>query len=156
MSPPSTTHFSGEGRLADGHERHPLDSVRRAIRSSDDIAVIDGGDQLGEGPFWDADRGELLRVDVARGLVHGWDPASGASWRRQVDGEVGAVVPRVAGPGFVLAVGHQILLDDGDALRELGRAEDTPDNRFNDCACDPGRRFRASPPTPRRKAPSTR
>jgi sugar lactone lactonase YvrE len=126
-----------EGPLAGGQERGPADSILTALRSRDCIAVIDGRDQLGEGPFWDGARGELLRVDVARGLVHGWNPANGASWRREFAGEVGAAIPRASAPGLVLAVGHRLLLADGDGLRELARVEeDRPDNRFNDCACD--------------------
>jgi sugar lactone lactonase YvrE len=100
--------------------------------------ALEAGDQLGEGPFWDHRSGELLRVDIARGLVHGWNPDSAAAWLRQLPGEVSAIVPRQSEVGAVLAAGHQLLLDDGRGLRTLAVVErDRPQNRFNDCKCDP-------------------
>jgi sugar lactone lactonase YvrE len=104
--------------------------------------ALDAGDQLGEGPFWDDLRGELLRVDISRGLVHGWNPSTGATWRRECDGEVGAALPRVGADGLVLAVGRRIVLDDGEGVRVLAQVEeDRPGNRFNDCKCDPAGRL---------------
>jgi sugar lactone lactonase YvrE len=104
--------------------------------------ALDAGDQLGEGPFWDDLRGELLRVDISRGLVHGWNPSSGATWRRECDGEVGAALPRAGADGLVLAVGRRIVLDDGEGVRVLAQVEeDRPGNRFNDCKCDPAGRL---------------
>jgi sugar lactone lactonase YvrE len=104
-----------------------------------DIGIaIAAGDQLGEGPYWDDRRGELLRVDIARGLIHAWAPASGVSRTRRVRGEVSAVVPRAHGPGYVIAAGHRLLLHDDGAGLVLATVEETlPDNRFNDCKCDP-------------------
>jgi sugar lactone lactonase YvrE len=91
-------------------------------------------DDLGEGPFWDERREELLRVDITRGRVHGWSPATGRCWARQHDGEVSAVVPRAGGEGWVIAAGHRLVRDDGTVL---ARAEEhLPSNRFNDCKCD--------------------
>jgi sugar lactone lactonase YvrE len=104
--------------------------------------ALDAGDQLGEGPFWDDLRGELLRVDISRGLVHGWNPSTGRAWRRECDGEVGAVLPRAGADGLVLAVGRRIILDEGQDVRVLARVEeDRPGNRFNDCKCDPSGRL---------------
>jgi len=115
------------------------------------VLALDAADQLGEGPFWDERRGELLRVDIGRGLVHGWNPASGDSWRLDVGGEVSAVVRRSDAPGCVLAVGHRILLDDGSEVRELASVEEgLPDNRFNDCKCDPQGRLWAGTMSKRR------
>jgi sugar lactone lactonase YvrE len=109
--------------------------------TSADIA-LDAGDQLGEGPFWDDRRNELLRVDISRGLVHGWNPSTGAAWRREYDAEVGAAVPRAGQDGLVVAVGRRIVLDDGEGERTLARVEeDRPGNRFNDCKCDPSGRL---------------
>jgi sugar lactone lactonase YvrE len=98
----------------------------------------DSRDQLGEAPFWDERLGQLLRVDISNGRVHGWSPAAGSAWCRQQDGEVSAVVPRASGRGWVLAAGHRILLADGDGEKVLALVEeDRPTNRFNDCKCDP-------------------
>jgi sugar lactone lactonase YvrE len=100
--------------------------------------ALDAGDELGEGPFWDDLRGELLRVDISRGLVHGWNPSTGAAWRRECDGEVGAALPRAGAEGLVLAVGRRIVVDD----QVLAHVEDDrPGNRFNDCKCDPAGRL---------------
>jgi sugar lactone lactonase YvrE len=107
------------------------------VRGTVEIA-LNSRDQLGEGPFWDDLRGELVRVDISRGLVHGWNPSTGAAWQRERDGEVGAAIPRAGATGLVLAVGHRIVLEDGERTRVLATAEqDVPGNRFNDCKCDP-------------------
>jgi sugar lactone lactonase YvrE len=119
-----------------------------------DVRVaLDAGDQLGEGPFWDDRSGELLRVDIAGGLVQGWNPDSGHAWQRQLPGEVSAIVPRESERGAVLAAGHQLLLDDGLRLTALAIAErDRPQNRFNDCKCDPRGRLWAGTMSKRREA----
>lgn len=95
-------------------------------------------DELGEGPVWDDRAGELLHVDIARGRVHAWRAADGRERTLLVGGEVSAVVPRT-GDGVVLAIGHELLAADPDGSRRtLAVAErDRPDNRFNDCRCDP-------------------
>jgi sugar lactone lactonase YvrE len=96
--------------------------------------ALDCRDRLGEGPFWDDRRGELLRVDISRGLVCGWRPADRSSWGHRVDGEVSAAIPRESAPGLVLAVGHRLML----GRQVLAHVEgELPANRFNDCKCDP-------------------
>jgi sugar lactone lactonase YvrE len=53
-------------------------------------------------------------------------------------GEVSAVVPRADAPGQIVAAGHRLVLRDGEASRTVAVVEeDLPDNRFNDCKCDP-------------------
>jgi sugar lactone lactonase YvrE len=100
--------------------------------------AIDLGDHLGEGPHWDDRVGELLWVDITRGRIHAWRPTDGPARTEQLDGEVSAVVPRADAPGHVVAAGHRLLLRDGEAERTLAVVEeDLPDNRFNDCKCDP-------------------
>jgi sugar lactone lactonase YvrE len=104
--------------------------------------ALAAGDQLGEGPVWDERTGELLRVDITPGRVHGWNPSTGEGWTRQYEDEVGAVIPRAEARGWVLAAGHRILVDDGDRTTELATVEqEVPDNRFNDCRCDPAGRL---------------
>jgi sugar lactone lactonase YvrE len=100
--------------------------------------ALPADDHLGEGPHWDQVRQELLRVDIAQGLVHRWQPETGASSVASYDGEVSAVIPRRGG-GLVVALGHEILLVDPDGGRERIAAveRDRPHNRFNDCRCDP-------------------
>jgi sugar lactone lactonase YvrE len=100
--------------------------------------VIEVGDHLGEGPHWDERTGELLWVDITRGRIHTWSPPDGRVRTQPLDGEVSAVIPRADEPGHVLAAGHRILLRDDDTETVLAVVEqDLPDNRFNDCKCDP-------------------
>lgn len=115
--------------------------------------VLDTRDQLGEGPLWDGCRKELLRVDIARGLVHGWRPDDGAAWELTLDGEVSAVVPRARG-GLLLARGHELLVrnTDGSQHTLAGAEEQLDDNRFNDCRCDPQGRLWAGTMSKSREA----
>jgi sugar lactone lactonase YvrE len=101
-------------------------------------AVLPPRDELGEGPHWDEVRQELLHVDIPRGLVHGWQPASGSERTLRFPTDTSAVIPRARG-GLIVAVGHALLLADADGEpRELARVEqDRPENRLNDCRCDP-------------------
>lgn len=104
--------------------------------------ALNSQDLLGEGATWRANAQELMRVDIARGLVHGWSPETGDAWSRSFDGEVGAAVPR-AGGGFVVAVDHELRLVDPDGTSKvIASAEvDLPHNRFNDCRADPAGRL---------------
>jgi sugar lactone lactonase YvrE len=112
-------------------------------------------DRLGEGPFWDERSGELLRVDIARGLIHAWNPVSRGVARHELAGEVSAVLPRARAPGWLVAIGHRLVLRDGDAQRTLAAVEQRrPDNRFNDCKCDPQGRVWAGTMS-KRRAPGT-
>jgi sugar lactone lactonase YvrE len=100
--------------------------------------AIDLGDHLGEGPHWDDRAGELLWVDITQGRIHAWRPTDGPARTERLDGEVSTVVPRASAPGHVVAAGHRLLLRDGEAEHALAVVEeDLPDNRFNDCKCDP-------------------
>jgi sugar lactone lactonase YvrE len=115
--------------------------------------VLQARDQLGEGAFWDERAGELLRVDITRGRIHAWNPATHRVATQEVAGEVSAVVPRAQAAGCLLATGHRLLLREGDAERTLAVVEqDRPDNRFNDCKCDPQGRLWAGTMS-RRRAP---
>jgi sugar lactone lactonase YvrE len=95
-------------------------------------------DQLGEGPVWDDREAVLLRVDIARGLVLTMREPGEASSVMRIDGEVSAVVLRDSG-GLLLAVGHELIALDarGDFRTVAIVEEDEPENRFNDCRCDP-------------------
>jgi sugar lactone lactonase YvrE len=105
--------------------------------------VTDGAPALlGEGPVWDAACGELVWVDIERGLVHRRTPG-GADTSLDVGQPVGCAVPR-AGGGLALA------LRDGFALLPAGASraqlvapveQQRFDTRMNDGGCDSRGRF---------------
>ncbi|HEX6356158.1 SMP-30/gluconolactonase/LRE family protein [Actinophytocola sp.] len=99
--------------------------------------------QLGEGPVWDARSSTLRWVDIERGEVHRFDPASGTDTFFEVGEAVGTVAVRAAG-GLVLATrtGLCTCLDDGGRRTLLHEVDtDPPGGRFNDGKADPWGRF---------------
>jgi sugar lactone lactonase YvrE len=105
----------------------------------------------GEGPVWDADRQELLWVDITAGRVRratvGADGVLAGVAVHEVGGTVGVVVP-AAGGGWLLGAGPGIthLTADGEprVLLELpgeGGSADAGGTRMNDGACDRAGRF---------------
>src|SRR4051794_5135192 len=80
---------------------------------------------LSEGPRWDADRAELLWVDILAGEVHtapvGEDGRLGPVRTLQAGRHVGAAAP-AAGGGYVLAAAGGFWHADGHGgLRELAQ-----------------------------------
>lgn len=104
--------------------------------------LVADGDELGEGPHWDAATGELLRVDITRGRVHRLDPVSGRASSVDVGDLVGFAIPRAAG-GLVVGLRRSVVLLDADGtLHTLTSLEpDLPDNRLNDAKSDPAGRL---------------
>ena len=103
--------------------------------------VVDAHAQLGEGPLWDPRTKELLWVDILAGVVHRYDPRTGADRPFDAGSYVGAVVPRAAG-GYALALadGFALASPDGEVtpLVAVGHDEAV---RMNDGACDGRGRF---------------
>ena len=103
--------------------------------------VVDAHAQLGEGPLWDPRTKELLWVDILAGVVHRYDPRTGADRPFDAGSYVGAVVPRAAG-GYALALadGFALASPDGEVtpLVAVGHDEAV---RMNDGACDSRGRF---------------
>ncbi len=101
---------------------------------------------LSEGPRWDAERQELLWVDIlGRGFHRATLTAGGRPDQVRtmaLDRHVGAVAP-VASGGYVLAAGQGFLsVDENGSIRELAQPEAGHVNvRMNDGACDPQGRF---------------
>jgi sugar lactone lactonase YvrE len=101
---------------------------------------------LSEGPRWDAEREELLWVDILGRRFHRAtvrdDGRPGEVTTMQLDRHVGAVAP-VAGGGYVLAAGQGFLFADAAGeVRELAQPEaGNAAVRMNDGACDPQGRF---------------
>ena len=103
--------------------------------------MLDAQADLGEGPVWDAASRRLLWVDITRGLVHRFDPATSSDERFDVGRPVGAAAPTASG-SFALAI------EDGFALLDptTGRVETVasvaaPHTMMNDGKCDPRGRF---------------
>jgi sugar lactone lactonase YvrE len=101
---------------------------------------------LSEGPRWDAERGELLWVDILGGTLHrgrpGIDGALESVETITLGRHVGAVAPATT-DGYVLAASTGFLhVDDAGAVSELAQpAAGRRDVRMNDGACDAHGRF---------------
>jgi len=100
--------------------------------------VAASGDELGEGPVWDARTRRLLRVDILAGRVLSLDPGTGGQEVvLELKPPIAFVLPR-ASDGLVVGQGRRVLAVDGASrvtplvAVEPGR----PANRFNDAACD--------------------
>jgi sugar lactone lactonase YvrE len=97
---------------------------------------------LGEGPVWDGARGELMWVDIDRGLVHRRGPR-GQEVSIDVGQPVGCAVPR-GGGGLALALrdGFALVPPGGRRARLVAPVEEgRSDTRMNDGGCDSWGRF---------------
>lgn len=97
--------------------------------------------ELAEGPRYDAERDELVWVDIMSGRMLRADPARLDTVEAlQIDAPLGAVAPATSG-GWVAAAGRGLSLLAEDGTRsELAELE-PEGNRMNDGACDPQGRF---------------
>jgi sugar lactone lactonase YvrE len=116
--------------------------TRRPYVKLDVDVALRSADELGEGPAWLPETGELLRVDIPAGVLHRWSPATGTSARVDAGDFVTAVVPRRAG-GLVVTRRHAVELWESDgAVSVLAELEpDRVDNRCNDAKSDPAGRL---------------
>ncbi|HXH06865.1 MAG TPA: SMP-30/gluconolactonase/LRE family protein [Vicinamibacterales bacterium] len=105
--------------------------------------VLDARAELGEGPVWDDRRQRLVWVDILKGRVHRFDPATGRCESRTVPRPVGAAALGEDG-SLLLAVQGGFAWFDFDRGRYVLLAEveaGRSDLRMNDGACDPAGRF---------------
>jgi len=96
-------------------------------------------DTLGEGPVWDAARGEVLWVDIVAPCLHRLILATGDVTSVPVAEPIGWVLPRAHGAGHVagFSSGFYFLDVDTGARRRIGSPEaDRPQNRLNDAKVD--------------------
>lgn len=104
--------------------------------------ILPASARLGEGSLWHEDR--LLWVDIAPGILHRFDPATGRDESWPLGQRVGTVVPRAAG-GLVVALQSGLaFFDPATAALEIVAPRpdsEQPDNRFNDGKCDPAGRL---------------
>jgi sugar lactone lactonase YvrE len=97
--------------------------------------VLEAGCTLGEGPVWDARRGELLFVDIKNPAVWRLDPASGRHERHAMPERIGFVA--LTDDEDVLVAGFKsglkrLRLSDGSIETILAPEPDRPGNRIND------------------------
>jgi sugar lactone lactonase YvrE len=102
--------------------------------------------ELGEGPHWDAERGQLLWVDILAGRVHiGTVAGTSVELVRTLDvgRHVGAVVPWIRGGWLAAAAQGFIHISEDGSVTELAQpeAESGVETRMNDGTCDPQGRF---------------
>ncbi len=105
--------------------------------------VLDAGLELAEGPIWDDQRQHLVFVDIMRGDVHAFDPATGGHRVVNVGRPVGAVALTTRGD-WVLAAGRGFYrADPGTGRCELIVEVETEEagTRMNDGFVDPSGRF---------------
>jgi sugar lactone lactonase YvrE len=101
--------------------------------------VLDLHADLLEGPVWDAARARLLFVDIMRGHVHEFDPATSRDRILDVGQPVGAVTPTSRGD-WVVAAWRGFCRVDPETGRTSVIAEveaDRDDTRMNDGYVDP-------------------
>ena len=105
--------------------------------------VLDARADLGEGPTWDTDAQLLVWVDITAGLVHRFDPVTGADETLDAGRPVGAAVPTTSGRVAIAASDGFSLLDpETGAVELVAEIEvDVPETTMNDGACDPAGRF---------------
>lgn len=105
--------------------------------------VLDARAELGEGPVWDSREGVLRWVDIVPGLVHRFDPATGADTAFAFGEEVGTVAARADG-GLVLGTRTGVwtcAADGSDRVHRHRIDTDPPGGRCNDGKADPWGRF---------------
>jgi sugar lactone lactonase YvrE len=117
--------------------------IRSRSESTEVEVVVEGRDEVGEGPVWLGSEQQLVWVDITRDLVHRLDPATNQTESIDVGQPVGAVAPRVTG-GLVAAVqdGFGFIDATTGSLEIIAEVEsENPDNRMNDGKCDSAGRF---------------
>ena len=112
--------------------------IRSRSESTEVEVVVEGRDEVGEGPVWLGSEQQLIWVDITRNLVHWLDPVTNQKETIDVGQHVGAVAPRVTG-GLVAAVqdGFGFIDATTGSLEIIAEVEsENPDNRMNDGKCD--------------------
>ena len=109
-----------------------------------DIEVVPGvRTELGEGPLWDGARQCLWFVDIMRGQVHRYDPASGGDRVYEIGQPVGAVAGSTRNDLVCAVRDGFVRLDPetGEVTAVASVEADNPRNRMNDGYVDARGRF---------------
>ncbi len=105
--------------------------------------IIDGKNQLGEGPVWEEKLGELFWVDIEGRKLHRYRPSDGVTHAYELDQKIGCAVPAEDGSWLVgLQDGfHRLDLATGRTSLLAKTLDGEIGNRMNDGKCDPYGRF---------------
>jgi sugar lactone lactonase YvrE len=105
--------------------------------------VLDARAELGEGPLWDDRRQRLVFVDIMRGHIHDFDPATGKDRIVEVGRPVGSVALSESGDWIAATADGFYRVDPKTGRKKLLAAveADVPDNRMNDGYVDARGRF---------------
>ncbi|HTC69655.1 MAG TPA: SMP-30/gluconolactonase/LRE family protein [Acidothermaceae bacterium] len=98
-------------------------------------------DQLGEGPYWDANRQRLFRVDMRSRLVHAWTPVTGACESWKLPAAPSVAIPTLSDALVVAARDEIVLLSDNSSTVLCRPAGLGPEVVLNDGKCDPAGRL---------------
>lgn len=91
---------------------------------------------LGEGPVWDARHDRLWFVDIGRGNLHGFDPATGARTTEHLGGCPSFVLP-VDPEGMVIGNRKTLFLRTEAGTSEIATVAMPAHSRLNDATVDP-------------------
>ncbi|WP_169747859.1 SMP-30/gluconolactonase/LRE family protein [Pseudonocardia acaciae] len=104
--------------------------------------VLDAHADVGEGPVWDQTRHRLLWVDITRGVLHRFNPATGMDTALRVGPTLGCVALRERG-GLLLGHGAGLVLldEETERIEPLASVAADPTMWLNDGRCDTEGRF---------------
>ena len=121
----------------------PLSDDLRALRLVSQRCVWPARAQLGENPRWSRRLQRLYWIDIPKGTVHAYEPATRRRWSARLGAEIGALVQTNTGDLMVgLNDGLWRLSPDlllGEPVARVAGLP--PDCRLNDGACDPAGRL---------------
>lgn len=105
--------------------------------------VVDARAEIGEGAFWDEAERALFWVDIPKGRLYRYDPATAENRRWDLGEPLGCLALRAQGGAVVALKSGLHAFDLATGAKELLAAPeaDRPQNRFNDGAVDPRGRF---------------
>lgn len=106
--------------------------------------VVDGNNQLGEGPLWHLDDQCVYWVDIIGQRIYQYSPTSRETKSYEVDQPVGVIVPTATAGQFMCGMKDGFSIFDtatGTKQRVFDPEAHLPDNRFNDGKCDAAGRF---------------
>jgi sugar lactone lactonase YvrE len=106
---------------------------------------FDGGDVLGEGPYWDPERAALLWSDIMDSELHRVDAQGNGHAVTRTDRKVHAIARSAEQPWYLCTChGYGLAwlnADNGKLVPLVNPEPDLPDNLLNDARCDPSGRF---------------